>query len=338
MTLDDTNLKLLKQNGRNYVRATVKIDDQTFNDVGIHIKGAAGSSRGWDDKPALTVNFDKFVKGQAWKGLDKIHLNNSVQDGTYLNEILCSELSRTMGLPTARAAQATVELNGRKVGMYVVKEGYNSGFVKRNFPNQTDGNLYDGGFLQDIDGNLKLDSGDDVKREDLKPIIKACQIGDQKKRFEEVSKLIDVDRFYTIAALQILGTDWDGYTRNRNNYRLYLPKNGKAIFIPHGMDQMFGNPSEGLWHGWGGMVARAILDHPEGKKKTLERLKEMNEKHFKPEKIHARIDEWTKRGKEGLALQNKDWANQYENEAKNQKARVKERYEYIQKELPKLLK
>jgi spore coat protein H len=339
VTLDELNLKLLRQDPRKYVRGTVVIDDQTFQNVGIHVKGAAGSSRDWNDKPALTVNFDKFTKGQNWKGLDKIHLNNSVQDPTYLNEILCSELARAMGLPTARAAQATVELNGRKVGLYVVKEGYNAAFVKRTFPTAATGNLYDGGFLQDIDGNLKLDTGTDNKLADVKLIAKACQIGDANKRYEEVSKLVDVDKFVTNAALQILGTDWDGYMRNRNNYRLYIPTTGgKAVLIPHGMDQMFGNPGEGLWHGWGGMMARAILDHPEGKKKTFAKLKEMIDNHFKPDKINARIDEWVKRGKEGLEKQNKDWAKDYENQAKAEKDRIKQRYDYIVKELPKLMK
>ena len=338
IAVDEENLKSLKGDSRKYAKCTVKIDDQTFENVGIHIKGAAGSGRPWDDKPALTVNFDKFTKGQSWKGLDKIHLNNSVQDGSYLNEILCSELAAAMGLPTARAAHAVVELNGRKVGLYVLKEGYNAAFVRRNFPTQRDGNLYDGGFLTDIDGDLKLDAGTDVKRADLKAVAKACQIGDAKKRFEEVSKLVDVDRFSTNAALQILGTDWDGYVRNRNNYRVYLPTGGKAVFIPHGMDQMFQNPGEGLWHGWGGLAARAILDTPEGKKKALERLKEMTDKHFTPDKFNPRIDLWAKRAKEGLAAQNKDWANQFEGEVKNEKNRLKERYDLVRRELPKLMK
>ena len=338
IVVDAENLKALKGDPRKYVKCAVKIDDKGFTDVGVHIKGAAGSSRPWDDKPALTLNFDKFVKGQNWKGLDKIHLNNSVQDGSYLNEIVCSELAAAMGLPTARAAHAVVELNGRKVGLYVLKEGYNNAFVRRNFPAQRDGNLYDGGFLQDIDGNLKLDAGTDVKYADLKAIVKACQTGDAKKRFDEVSKLVDADRFYTNAALQILGTDWDGYVRNRNNYRVYVPTGGKAVFIPHGMDQMFQNPGEQLWHGWGGMVARTLLETPEGKKKTLEKLKEMTDKHFTPDKFNKRIDDLAKRAKDALAVQNKDWANNFDGEVKNEKNRLKERYDLVKRELPKLMK
>ena len=71
---------------------------KTYENVGIHLKGAAGSFRGIDDRPALTLNFDKFQKGQDYHDLDKIHLNNSVQDPSYLNELICSELGAALNL------------------------------------------------------------------------------------------------------------------------------------------------------------------------------------------------------------------------------------------------
>jgi len=336
ITVDDANLKSLKAEPKKYVKCTVAIGDKTYKDVAIHLKGAAGSFRNWDDKPALTLNFDKFVKDQTYSGLDKLHLNNSVQDGGYLNEIACSELAKAMGLPTARAAHAVVELNGRKVGLYVLKEGYNGHFVERNFPGAAGGNLYDGGFLQDVDQKLKLDHGPGNEGKDLKALTTACQIGDNKKRYEAVEKLVNVDLFAKDAALQFLATDWDGYVRNRNNYRVYFPpKDGKAVFIPHGMDQMFGNPNESIWPGAGALVSRAILENDEGKKKTIAAYKELSEKHFTPDFL-KRMDEWINHTRDGLAKTNKDWAKSFENEAKQDKERMKQRMEFVKKELPKL--
>ena len=336
ITVDDANLKLLKAEPKKYVRATVAVGDKTYKDVAIHLKGAAGSFRNWDDKPALTLNFDKFVKDQTYSGLDKLHLNNSVQDGGYLNEIACSELAKAMGLPTARATHALVELNGRKVGLYVLKEGYNGHFVERSFPGATGGNLYDGGFLADIDQKLKLDHGPGNEGKDLKALATACQIGDNKKRYEAVEKLVNVDLFAKDAALQFLATDWDGYVRNRNNYRVYFPpKNGKAVFIPHGMDQMFGSPNESLWPGAGALVSRAILENDEGKKKTIAAYKELLEKHFTPDFL-KRMDEWINHTRDELAKTNKDWAKSFENEAKQDKERMKQRMDFVKKELPKL--
>jgi spore coat protein CotH len=338
ITTDEANAKSLRAEPRKYAKCTLQIGDTVLKDVGIHIKGAAGSTRGWDDKPALTLNLDKFVDKQEFKGLDKFHLNNSVQDGSYMNEIVCSELARKMNLPTARAAHALVELNGRKVGLYVLKEGYNKGFVKRYFPAATGGNLYDGGFLQDINADLKLDSGDPMaKRADLKALAKACQEPDANKRYAAVSKLVDVDRFATNAALQLLACDWDGYMRNRNNYRVYFPPNGgKAVFIPHGMDQMFGNTGDALWHGYGGMVAAALLNHPDGKKLTVAKMKEMFETHMKLDDLNKRVDEWATPAAEALRTVDKNAANGFLNESKNYKERLRQRVEYVKRELPKV--
>ena len=338
ITADEAAVKSLRAAPRTYTKCTLQIGDTVLKDVGIHIKGAAGSSRGWDDKPALTLNLDKFVKKQEFKGLDKFHLNNSVQDGSYMNEIMCSELARKMNLPTARAGHAIVELNGRKVGLYVLKEGYNKGFLKRYFPTAPGGNLYDGGFLQDINADLKLDSGDPMpKRTDLKALVKACQEPDAKKRFEAVGKLVDVDQFATNAALQLLACDWDGYMRNRNNYRVYFPPNGgKAVFIPHGMDQMFGNTNDVLWHGYGGMVAGALLNHPDGKKLTIAKMNEMFDKHMKLDDLQKRVDEWAKPTAEALKAVDKNAANGFLNEIKNYKERLRQRVEYVKRELPKV--
>jgi spore coat protein H len=335
--VDKPNLDALRREPRKYVHCTLKVGDQTFKDVGIHLKGAAGSFRQWDDKPALTLNMDHYVRGQLFRGLDKFHLNNSVQDGTYFNEIICSEMALSAGLPTARATHALVELNGRKVGFYVLKEGYDTTFLARHFSN-TSGNIYDGGFLTDIDHPLRLDSGTPNDRKDLKTLVAACREPNAEKRFAAVDKLLDVDRMVTNAALQVIATDWDGYCRNRNNYRVYFdPKSGKATFFPHGMDQMFGSPQEGIFPGWGGIAARAVLDTPEGKKRFIARLKEMTEKEFAIDKVFKRIDELVPRAKEAMESVNKGSGKAWETgEVKAYKDRLKQRAEFLKKEVAKL--
>ena len=45
---------------------------------------------GFDDNPALTLSFGKFKEGQECFGLRKLHLNNSVQDRTRLDELIAS--------------------------------------------------------------------------------------------------------------------------------------------------------------------------------------------------------------------------------------------------------
>jgi spore coat protein CotH len=335
--IDTDNLNVLRRDPRKYVRCTVRIGDQEFKDVGIHQKGAAGSWRDWNDKPGLTLNFDKFVKNQRFRGLDKINLNNSVQDGSYMHELLANEIALGAGQPACRCTHVLVELNGRRVGLYILKEGFDKTWLRRHFEDPT-GNLYDGGFLTDVNSPLKLDTGTDTGRKDLQTLAKACENRDRNKRFEAVSKLVDVDRFVINAGLQIITADWDGYNRKSNNYRVYFdPSSGKAVFIPHGMDQMWQNPGEGVWQGWGGMVARAILDHPEGKKKTIEKLKEMVEKQFDLDKMYARIDELAPRARTAIeSVSGKGSAGGFDNEIRGLKDRLKQRSELLKRELPRL--
>jgi len=334
--VDKATADSLRREPRKYVKCTLKVGDETFKDVAIHIKGAAGSSRGWDDKPALTLNVKHFAKGPLFHGIDKFHLNNSVQDGTYLNEIICGDIALGAGLPAARGTHALVELNGRKVGFYVLKEGFDAAFLHHHFADVS-GNLYDGGFLTDIDAPLRLDRGTPKDHKDLKALVAACREPNADK-LAAMDKVLDVDRMITNACLQVIATDWDGYCRNRNNYRVYFdPKSGKAVFFPHGMDQMFNSPHEQLWHGWGGIAARAVLDTPEGKKRFIARLKEMNEKQFALDKIYKRIDEMVPRMRDAMESLSKGSGKNWENnELKAYKERLKQRSEYLTKEIPKL--
>lgn len=337
INLDETNLKLLRQNDRLYVRGRFHVSGgETLENIGLHLKGAIGSKRGWDDKPGLTLNCDKFIDGQNFRGLDKFHLNNVVQDPTYVCETVANDFAAAIGLPSCRCTHALVELNGRKVGLYVFKEGFDSVWLKRNFADAS-GNLYDGGFQRDFDQDLKQDHGEDIGRKDLKAVVKACQIGDADKRYAAVSELVDVDRFITYAAFEVITTDWDGYPRGRNNYRVYFdPKVGrKAVFVPHGMDQLWQNPGEGIDLGGGGMVARAITGHPEGRKKVAARLAEILKDQFTVEKMHKRVDDLIPRIKEALATVDKGAVPGFEGQAKAFKDRLKQRVETLTREVPK---
>jgi spore coat protein CotH len=331
--LEKGQLDLLKKDPRKYVRATIRNGTTVYRDVGLHLKGAAGSFRNWDDKPALTINSDKFKKNQSFNGMDKFHLNNSVQDGSFFNELIASDLFNACKVPAPRCTHAIVELNGRKVGLYLVKEGFDQSFLARHFE-RTDGNLYDGGFLRDIDQELELDSGKPCEWADLNALTKACREHDHAKRLAAMDKHLDLDRFVAYWVIEVLTCDWDGYTRNRNNYRIYKdPKTEKFVFFAHGKDQLFGNTGDALIHGWGGLCARRLFETDAGRKRYTETLKSVFAKQFDIKTIDARIDALTPRVVKALESVNKDWARDFANEAKQEKARIKARIEWVKEEL-----
>lgn len=297
-------LSLLRLDPRKYVTATLTEGDNVYPDIGIHLRGGLGSFRPIDEKPGLTLNINKFGEDKLFHGMDKWHLCNSAQDPSYLSELICGEMMRAAGVPTSRIHHAVVTLNGRPLGMYYLKEGYDKHFLKQHFKN-ADGNFYDGGFLRDIDQPLQLvRTKDDVKDwADLKALTAAAREPDLKKRFEKLEKLLDMDIFISNFVMQAILGDWDGYVFNRNNYRVYHdPKRDKIIFIPSGMDQEFGNAVQGpLIPPMNGLVAKAVLQTPEGRARYLKRMAEINTTIMVPERWHKRLDELQARVQPELA-------------------------------------
>lgn len=292
--LAKTNLTALRNHPREYAPVTVVVNGQTFTNVGVKLKGAAGSYRSVDDHPALTLHFSKWAAGRRLFGLRRLHLNNSVQDESRMNEYLASELFRAAGVPTPRVAWATVHINDRDLGVYVLKEAFETEFLRFSFGSSS-GNLYDGGFVRDIDQELERDSGTGPNdHADLKRLLAAVREPDLTNRWERLQKVLDVDRFVTYAALSVMVVDWDGYPLNRNNYRIYFrPEDGRAVFMPHGMDQLFQRSYLELDANWNGCVAWGLFDTPQGQKLYQERCRQVFTNVFRLERMTNTIAKLT---------------------------------------------
>jgi hypothetical protein len=238
--------------------------------VGIHLKGMS-SFRPIDEKPSLAVKFNEYVAGQEYCGLTRVLLNNSVQDPTYLAEYLATASFRDAGVPAARVTHARVRLNGRDLGLYVLIEGMNKPFLERFFKDGT-GNLYEG-YLQDIDSPLEQDNGANHDRADLRSLLRACSIPDGRERMERLQGVLDVDRFLSFAAMEMVVGHWDGYVIHTNNYRVYHdPGTDKMVFITHGLDWAFRRPNMSITPAPRSIVGRAVLQSPEGQRLYRERL------------------------------------------------------------------
>lgn len=298
ITIDETSLQALRkarwefgpQSDRITVKVTVQEGTTTYTNVALHLKGSAGSFRPIDDHPALTLNFNKFAEGQRFHGLSKISLNNSVQDPTYTSEQTSREVFLRAGVPVPRAGHAQVTLNGRNLGLYVLVEGWDKDFLRRHFKN-VKGNLYDGGFLKDIDQDLSVNSGD--KPDDhtaLHALVAAVREKNPAKRQELLEKTLDVDRFLTYVALEVMLWDWDGYPLHKNNWRIFHDQStGKMVFMPHGLDQMFWKPQGPVLPGMESLVGNAVLNIPAFRQRYFERLRELNGKAFNATELAARV-------------------------------------------------
>ncbi len=225
-----------------YVEVSIEEENgAVYEHVGLKLKGSVGSFQTIDQKPAFSINTDKYPGAKRFHGLDRFNLNNCAQDASALHELLAGELARKAGVPASRCTHAILKLNNeRLLGIYVLKEGFSKEFLAPFFP-QTNGRLYDGGFLSDVNPSLELDKGDPAHQERLLALCNALDNPDEAARVQGTQAAVDVDAYLRYLCLENILSHWDGYSHNINNYRMYEnPATGKFHFILHGMDQTWG--------------------------------------------------------------------------------------------------
>ena len=198
----------LHRDNRRYCKATMIEGAKTFKGAALKLKGSAGSFQGPEGKPGLTVHFDYYKGGEPFHGLKKVHFNNGAQDGTYLIEQIAGEMARAAGVPASRCSHGFVKFQGRDLGLYVVKEAFTKEFLSAFYKN-VDGDLYDGGFVHDLDENAEKDQGDPKDKTALKELIAACNEGDHAKRWERLGRILDADMFASYCAMEAILCHWE---------------------------------------------------------------------------------------------------------------------------------
>jgi hypothetical protein len=287
--IPETALTQLRRSPRSYIAGAMREGDRVLTNVAIRTKGM-GSFRSVDEKPSLVVKFDEFATNQQYRGLNKLMFNNSVQDSTYLAEMLATQLFRDAGVPAARSTHARVHLNGRDLGLYVVFEAMNKQFLKQHFADAS-GNLYEA-YLGDVDGRMEQDGGDDTSMADVRALYAACRVADDAQRWRELNKVLDLDRFVSFVAMEMLTSHWDGYAIHTNNFRIYHdPATDKFTFITHGIDWAFRRPNISIQPPMKSIVGRAVLSTPEGKKLYGERIGSLFTNVFRVPLITNRMEQ-----------------------------------------------
>jgi hypothetical protein len=309
----------LAENPREYVRCRLsEKGGDAWQEIAVKLKGAAGS---FNDLNKM----DKFQKKKkpSFHGLSKFHLNNSVQDDTYLNEWLCAGLFRDAGVPAPRVAHARVFLDDRDLGLYVVKEGFDRKFIARYFATD-DGNLYDGGFCQDIDNDLERDEGQGKdSHADQHALCEACRLENLEERWAKIAERLDVEQFLTFASMELMTGHWDGYCWNKNNYRLYFDSvSHKAFFLPHGMDQMFGDPGASILQRPGAIVAGAVMENPEWRERYRDRIRKLLPLFDPPDKLLEQVDRVVPRIQSAIQQFDPDQATAYADRIQDLKSRL----------------
>jgi hypothetical protein len=328
-------LARLRKEPREFVHATVEEAATIYPDVAVHLKGSVGSFRAVDDKPGLTLDFARFQTGQRFHGLRRIHLNNSVEDPSYCNEQLGSELFRMAQVPAPRVTRAVVALNERRLGLYVVKEGFTEDFLSCYY-RTVSGDLFEPGEGHDVNQHLKRTSirAPAQGRDALHRLSEIVLESDPAVNWQRLQTVLDTDEFLRFMALEIMLCHRDGYCLARNNFRVYQDLDtGKFVFFPHGMDQLFGIAELPWIPHMAGLVAAAVMKAPRGNQGYRDTFRALFGEILRPDILTNRVNQLT------AALRShvdESEFNRIAAESARLNQKILDRYLYLDRELPRL--
>ncbi len=119
-----------------YVSCAVVIDGEAYRNVGIRAKGntslSSVSAMG-SDRYSFKIEFDHYDSTRSYYGLDKLSLNNTIQDTTFMKDYLTYRLMDEFGVAAPLCSYAYITINGEDWGLYLAVEGVEESFLRRNY-------------------------------------------------------------------------------------------------------------------------------------------------------------------------------------------------------------
>ena len=119
-----------------YVSCAVVIDNEAYKNVAIRAKGntSLGSVAAYgNDRYSFKIEFDHYDSGKNYYGLDKLSLNNIIQDNIYMKDYLCYQMMGYMGVDAPLCSYVWITVNGEAWGLYLAVEGVEDSFLERNY-------------------------------------------------------------------------------------------------------------------------------------------------------------------------------------------------------------
>ncbi len=136
IVMDDFDAFLETCASEEYSACTLVIDGERYANVAIRGKGNTSltsvASYG-NGRYSFKVEFDRYQSGSTYHGLDKLCLNNLIQDNTYMKDYFAYTLMNKAGVASPLCAFAQISVNGEPWGLYLAVEGVEESFLSRNY-------------------------------------------------------------------------------------------------------------------------------------------------------------------------------------------------------------
>lgn len=144
IVIDDWDAFLQTAQSEEYSVCSVVIDGEAFKNVGIRGKGNTSLSTvsSMDsDRYSFKIEFDQYDSTKSYYGLDKLSLNNLIQDNTMMKDYLVYQMMNEFGVAAPLCSYVYITVNGEGWGLYLAVEAVEESFLQRNYGNDY-GDLY----------------------------------------------------------------------------------------------------------------------------------------------------------------------------------------------------
>ncbi len=119
-----------------YALCSVVIDNEAYKNVAIRAKGNTSltqvDSYG-NDRYSFKIEFDHYDSTKNYYGLDKLSLNNIIQDNTYMKDFLTYQMMQKFGADAPLCSYVNITVNGEDWGLYLAVESIEEAFLERNY-------------------------------------------------------------------------------------------------------------------------------------------------------------------------------------------------------------
>ena len=245
-----------------YIPCTAVIDGEEFYQVGLRAKGN-NSLRLTEEyglsRYSLKLEFDHYVDGGNYHGLDKLSLDASFQDNSCLKTYLVYDMMDHMGVPAPLCSYVWVTVNGQPWGLFLAIEEPEEAFARRNF-GPDHGQLYKPDYTSlnaenadvalryvddnpdsypNIFGNAKFDVDEDDQNRLIR-VLKTLSTG------EDLESAVNADEVLRYFTVQVFVMNWDSYLGHTgHNYFLY-EEDGVLSILPWDYNLAFGTYALGM--------------------------------------------------------------------------------------------
>jgi hypothetical protein len=237
--------------------ADVAIDGQKLGSIGFRPKGeysldscVGDTGELTCDKLSFKLKFDEVDPEGRFYGLKRLALNQITDAGGLYMETMGYRIFKDFGITTPRTSYATLQVNGKSLGIYTVVEipdgrftdhyfGGNGNLYKEAWPDRTDS----GYFINALETN-KETANNEVFVEFATDMLKAS---DQDLP-ATLSKYMDLEKLLDYMAVDYAIANWDGITtfyagswgHANHNYFMYQDENqARFTLIPWDLNATF---------------------------------------------------------------------------------------------------